>query len=272
MKGWVIQAPGSPSDGKSSDKKLRAVASRLEARFTGHALPLRYIASDRHLRYDESGKPLGTWHPGRWARDGYVEVRSVEFKAPLLIISANRGIVSFSPPNYQIAFVPRSEKIQLEISVADMTIEALERAFERVFIPDNDLPENLEDYWKPFLSCLRSNNAGPCNSAKSNLANSVPSGAFKVGIGVTAPKVSSRVEPQYNEEARLARIQGTVVLEGIVQTDGRFRVVRIIRPLGFGLDEAAVDALAHWTFEPGRKNGAPVDVSLNVEVNFNLGQ
>ena len=98
----------------------------------------------------------------------------------------------------------------------------------------------------------------------------VGGGVFRVGGGVTPPTVLQRVEPQYSEEARKARYQGTVVLEAIVRKDGTVDIMRIVRSLGFGLDENAIQALKQWRFRPGMRNGVPVDVSLNIEVNFNL--
>jgi TonB family protein len=98
----------------------------------------------------------------------------------------------------------------------------------------------------------------------------VGGGVFRVGGGVSPPAVLSRVEPQYSEEARKARYQGTVVLEAIVRKDGTVDILRVVRSLGFGLDENAIDALKKWRFRPGTKGGVPVDVALNIEVNFNL--
>jgi len=98
----------------------------------------------------------------------------------------------------------------------------------------------------------------------------VGGGVFRVGGGVSPPSVLSRVEPQYSEEARKARYQGTVVLEAIVRKDGTVDILRVVRSLGFGLDENAIDALKKWKFRPGTKGGIPVDVALNIEVNFNL--
>jgi TonB family protein len=95
-------------------------------------------------------------------------------------------------------------------------------------------------------------------------------GIFQVGGGVTSPTVLSRVEPEYSEDARKARYEGTVLLEAIIRTDGRVDIVRLIRHLGYGLDENAIDALKKWRFRPGMKNGKPVDVMLNIAVSFNL--
>jgi len=95
-------------------------------------------------------------------------------------------------------------------------------------------------------------------------------GPYRAGGGVTAPTVLYRVEPEYSEEARKARYQGTVVLEALIRKDGSVDVVQLVRRLGFGLDENAIRALKEWRFRPAMKNGIPVDFTLNVEVRFNL--
>ena len=95
-------------------------------------------------------------------------------------------------------------------------------------------------------------------------------GVFRIGGGVSPPTILFKVDPQYSEEARKARYQGTVVLEAIVRSDGTVDILRVVRSLGFGLDENAIRALKQWKFRPGLRNGQPVDVALNIEVNFNL--
>lgn len=99
-----------------------------------------------------------------------------------------------------------------------------------------------------------------------------PAEVVKVGGGVTAPTVLSRVTPQYTDEARKDRYTGTVVIEGLIKTDGTFDVIRIVRGLDYGLTERAIDALKQWKFNPGMRQGKPVDVAINIEVNFNLGK
>lgn len=95
-------------------------------------------------------------------------------------------------------------------------------------------------------------------------------GAYRIGGGVTAPRVIYAPEPEFSEEARRTKYQGTVVLWLIVGADGRTRDIRVYRSLGMGLDEKAIEAIRHWLFEPGRKDGVPVAVQVNVEVNFRL--
>ena len=95
-------------------------------------------------------------------------------------------------------------------------------------------------------------------------------GAYRVGGGVSAPRAIYQPDPEYSEEARKAKYQGTVVLWCVVGPDGRVKEVKIQRSLGLGLDEKAIEAVKTWKFEPSRKDGAPVAVQINVEVNFRL--
>jgi TonB family protein len=77
-------------------------------------------------------------------------------------------------------------------------------------------------------------------------------------------------EPDYTDEARQAHIQGTVVLDVIVRADGTGKVVKVVRGLDPGLNQKAIEAFEKWRFEPGKKDGKPVDVELQVVINFHL--
>ena len=95
-------------------------------------------------------------------------------------------------------------------------------------------------------------------------------GVFRVGGGVSAPKAIFSPDPEYSEEARKAKYQGTCILSLIVGPDGKPRDIHVYRSLGLGLDEKAVEAVHQWKFEPAQKDGRPVAVAINVEVTFRL--
>jgi TonB family protein len=86
----------------------------------------------------------------------------------------------------------------------------------------------------------------------------------------TTPRIISRMEPSYSEEARLAGLMGTVKLKGIVGVDGRAADLQVVEGLGMGLDENAIDCVRQWRFKPGTKAGEPADVVITVEVPFHL--
>lgn len=95
-------------------------------------------------------------------------------------------------------------------------------------------------------------------------------GIFRVGGGVTAPALLLKVEPEYSEEARKAKYQGTVLLYVEIDPSGHATNIRVQRSLGLGLDEKAIEAVKKWKFAPGRKDGRPVTVAATIEVNFRL--
>jgi TonB family protein len=93
---------------------------------------------------------------------------------------------------------------------------------------------------------------------------------FRVGIGVSAPTLIYHPDPQYPEEARKAHIQGSVALSLIVRADGTVGDVKVKKSLDKNLDENAIAAVKLWRFKPAMKNGEPVAVLVNAEVNFRL--
>lgn len=95
-------------------------------------------------------------------------------------------------------------------------------------------------------------------------------GIYLPGDGVTAPRAIFSPEPEYSDEARIAKYQGVVTLWAVIGPDGRPRQVHLARSLGMGLDEKAIAAVETWRFEPGRKDGRPVNVQIIVEVDFHL--
>lgn len=95
-------------------------------------------------------------------------------------------------------------------------------------------------------------------------------GPFSVGGNVTAPIPIYKPEPPYSEEARKAKYQGTVVLWIVVDTQGNVSDVRVVKPLGLGLDEKAVETVRTWKFKPAMRNSIPVNVRVMVEVSFRL--
>lgn len=95
-------------------------------------------------------------------------------------------------------------------------------------------------------------------------------GPYRPGSGVEPPRVLREVKPRYTDEARRSGIEGEVVLEIIVRRDGSVGDVRVVQRLGTDLDQRAIDAVRQWRFEPARLKGVPVDVVVEVAVEFRL--
>jgi TonB family protein len=154
--------------------------------------------------------------------------------------------------------------------------------------PDVPLPQNNLPNWGDPLSKIGTLSGGPGSGGGIGTGSGggvgpgkgggygpgegggVGGGVYRVGGGVTAPALLFKVEPEYSEEARKAKYQGTVVLYVEVSPDGRAINPRIVRSLGLGLDEKAIEAVKKWKFRPGYKDGKAVTVAATIEVNFRL--
>jgi TonB family protein len=93
---------------------------------------------------------------------------------------------------------------------------------------------------------------------------------YHVGGDVKAPSVAQKVDPDYTEAARKAKISGPVLLSLTVGVDGMAHDISVVRGLDSGLDLKAVEAVQKWHFNPGTRNGEPVPVLATIEINFRL--
>ena len=93
---------------------------------------------------------------------------------------------------------------------------------------------------------------------------------YKIGGEISAPVLLSKVEPDYSQDARAAKYQGSVLLYAEVGVDGSAHNISVSRGLGLGLNEKAIQAIRQWKFKPAGKDGQPVRVGVNIEVNFRL--
>jgi TonB family protein len=114
---------------------------------------------------------------------------------------------------------------------------------------------------------VRDIHLGPAPAASSRAVD-------RPGPGVTLPRVLHEEKPRYTREAMQQRIQGTVLMECVVEVDGTVSQTVVIRSLDqqYGLDAEAIRAARHWRFSPGTKDGRPVPVLVTIELTFKLGR
>jgi TonB family protein len=131
-------------------------------------------------------------------------------------------------------------------------------------------------FYPPFVAVSRFEKATSASvhegSSPSPAGATVPGGVFHVGGGVTPPRAVYSPQPEYSEQARKAHFQGVCTLGIIVEKDGHPSHIRVLKGLGMGLDENAIEAVKSWKFEPAMKDGNPVRVEIAVEVSFHLFQ
>jgi TonB family protein len=107
------------------------------------------------------------------------------------------------------------------------------------------------------------------NEWTSGYAQRWGNGPYRIGWGVTAPKGVNQPLPTYTDEARQAKVEGKIFIEMIIRKDGTIEGLKLLKGLGYGLDEAAIDIISKkWRFSPGTFQGKPVDVKSIGEVSF----
>jgi protein TonB len=154
--------------------------------------------------------------------------------------------------------------------------------------PDVVLPQNNLPNWGDPLAKLSNMSNGPGSGGGMGSGSGgglgsgkgggfgpgegggIGGGVFKVGGGVSAPAVIFKVDPEYSEEARKAKYSGAVMLAIVVDTEGKARDIHVVKSLGMGLDEKAIEAVEKWKFKPGMRGGQAVNVRATIEVNFRL--
>ncbi|HKV95152.1 MAG TPA: energy transducer TonB [Candidatus Angelobacter sp.] len=192
---------------------------------------------------------------GDWLLYGGIFVRDLSLSPKMLRLEGPRVAPAPTQGNAKPSSIPLGRNIKVEISL-DSPLNSLDEAqalLDRVFFLNGDSREHA----KPELRRVDDSTAtGPI---------------YQVGQdGIKPPRATYTPEPEFSEEARRAKFQGTVIMHIVIDKTGQITRIRLERPLGKGLDENAMERIKIWRFNPGIRNGQPVAVEMNIEVSFNL--
>ncbi|MGA8541120.1 MAG: TonB family protein [Terriglobales bacterium] len=247
-------------------------------------LTLRHFYSGEHLKFHSDGSLEGYASVGPWTVDGQIEVEDVHLQGAQLVIKGRRIHRIFdgqTKPLDQLTTVrnqPGKQQKDLEKALQHLKVEIeielpsqnpdekdVSAAIHSVFLTGSDsMMDIVPAYWQSYFA-KQEGKPQPAHQATKGPVSLKPGRG-----GVLAPHLTYGPDPDYSDEARKARYMGTIVLSLTVDASGGASDLQIIRPLGLGLDEKAVAAVSSWKFRPGEKDGEPVPVALNVEVNFHL--
>lgn len=286
-----------PSNAQASE-----LERQLRNEYLGKTFLLRGFYSGDHLLYDSSGSLVGKELSGDWTSDGFVLLDDVHMSGPRLVVGGRRLLVDRTTSAFRFREARRraddgkdAGPVVLEIT-ADFgkdspPAEETEAAMSKIFLTAQDSLEDLvAEYWNP---CVREGIGGKnkyCGfsdevlivpgvrpSRGSHKPVAPPTDAkvtgfenMSNGIGVSPPSVILSPEPEFSEAARGVKYQGTTTLRMVVTTDGTLTNIRIVVPLGCGLDAQAVQAVKTWKFKPAEKDGQPIAFEIAVELDFHL--
>jgi TonB family protein len=85
---------------------------------------------------------------------------------------------------------------------------------------------------------------------------------------VTLPKLVNYTRPEYTDEARRRDIEGVVTVQAEFETDGGFQLLRVVKGLGYGLDESALEAIKKWRFTPAYRDGQTISIVAQIDIAF----
>jgi TonB family protein len=275
---------------------------RLQDQYQNKIFLLRGFYSNDKLGYDATGAPIANPASGFWTIDGFVLVTDAKVIGQSLSIKAKRMLVVSTGHAFQFrADTPKKRKglrsVEIEAPLGPGSpSDAVDAEMAGIFLTNRDsFGALMPPYWEDRVSeGLRNSDDGKYAACRfSQELLSVPGMTlrtdqhaspekdqadtpqnpilFRVGKGVSPPRPISTPGPQFSDTAREVNLRGAVTLGMTVDSTGMPRNVRILSPLGAGLDEEAVRTVRTWKFRPAEQEGhEPVAVEIAVEVDFHL--
>ena len=262
---------------------------QLNSEYADKVLTLRRFYEGNHLKFLSDGRLVGDAPVGPWTVDSRVEIKQIHAKNCLIEIKGRRIHLAFDSTNLSggspaavdqlttlgsLSGKNRDEvekylrklevKIEIEISSGKPDEHEIDSTIHAVFImPGESMIEAVPPYWRRYFAKLE-------GRPQDQPVPAGPMARIVRGGSISPPRPIHAPDPDYSDDARKSRYQGTVVVWLIVGPDGAPRDLQIERPLGLGLDEKAIDTISKWKFEPAKKDGNPVAVQIDVEVSFRL--
>lgn len=248
--------------------QLKDVEHHLKSSYKGKILTLRSFYSGDELLYNSEGKLLTHDEIGSWTLYSQVEVTDIKLRRDKLEIMANRVFVRFGKDMKDLRRLRSKEKVRIELRTeqSEVTEEAMRRAMVKAFLSESDrLADIVPSYWNRYVSGERS------PPSPEDLKGEANEQVYRVKQGeISAPRCVACPDPKYIQAARQAKLEGTVVLAALLNKEGRIQSIHIVKPIGLGLDDAAVETVRQWQLEPARRSGEPVFAIITVEVTFRL--
>jgi TonB family protein len=231
------------------------VKDALKHKYQNQLLALRSPLTGRTQKFDSAGQPVNPPSAGKWLFYGGIYVEKLDVSNDKLSLEGPQVAPTDKKKKGKPVFVPIGKPVKVEIHLDQPLVSAdqAQAVMDRVFFLGAEALQHTKPEYR------RSNNTSPAGPV------------YSIGKeGLKQPQSVYTPDPEFSEKARRAKYQGTTILNVVVDREGNVSRIRLVRALGMGLDENAMEALKSWRFKPGTYNGQTVSVEMNVEVAFNL--
>jgi TonB family protein len=265
LAGWLLclsmaKAQAPMADGANNPQMLLAES------LVGKALFLRGFYLNNDLSFDAAGHLTGVPKVGDWTVAA-VNVQRVQRKGPVEIeLDGVRAVIRYNPDAHEFQRHPLNDE-KIKILVADSgNLRGFETAIAAIFAVgiDPGLQRAMPEFWRHYFD---PNLAWPQDSLSGQTIYALY-GQADQPKDVTPPKVEHRTDAGFTNFAERDRVQGGLLLRMVVDAQGVPHRISVARPLGYGLDERAVDAVTKWRFTPGMRDGKPVATGVVVQIDF----
>jgi TonB family protein len=234
----------------------------------GRALILRGFYLTNDLAYDVSGRVQGAPKVADWTLAG-MDVKKAERRGPKEIaLEGVRVAIRYNPDNHQFERHPQAEE-KLKVLVGDAGDgHGFGAALDAIFSQGIDprLQRSVPPYWQHYFNPGLDWPPDALTGQQLYAANGLPNQAKDVA----PPSLTHKVDLKMTPLAEKDKVRGTMQLRLVVDAEGLPRRIAVVRPLGYGLEERAVEAVSKWRFSPAMREGKPVAAGLvlNLDVEF----
>ena len=249
----------------------RQIEKAITDKFVGKVLTIRGFYKQNSLDYDSTGEPKFKGDPGPWTLYGKLRVNEVKVRKDRLEIQGTRLWVEWVPDSKgqrQMQLVRTTDDVLLKADLGQPEPDPSEinHILSSIFLnPEDRMSDLVPEHWRKFFG------GTVCTSALPEFKPQPGQGPGTVQ-GVSGGHLLKRATPAYPEQAKRARLQGPVVFDVVINKQGKVRCLSVWEPLGMGAEEASLDALRQWTYQPYLLNGQPVEVQTRITVNYQLTQ
>jgi TonB family protein len=229
---------------------------------------IRHFYEGPLLRYDDSLQAIRA-PEGTWTVSGYVEIKKIQVKDGSVVIEGGRLAAIYDEKQHNMRLARYDEPVIIKLTAG--SDDDARKKVAQIFVGNSDdIAALVPSYWRHYAETHEITDLS--KRPKQALATPPQSNddVHTIGGGISPPRPTQHPEPSVTPFARRFRIQGNTALSLTVDENGEPQDISIVKPLGAGFDEAAVEAVKQWRFEPARKSGQPIKVRVVVEISYHL--